>query len=286
MKLPDLVLPAPAKLNLFLHIVGQRADGYHLLETLFQFLDFGDQLAFWLTNNSTIHLKHNLSGVADKDNLIIKAAHALLPYRASNDLGVNIELTKRLPMGGGLGGGSSDAATVLLALNKLWQLQLSHNTLAGIGLTLGADVPVFVHGYAALARGVGEQLVPMYPTEKWYLIVHPGVEVSTAEIFTHTDLPRSTTPLKNNVVVWQDCHNDCEELVKSLHPQVAQACNWLLEYAPSRMTGTGACLFAAFTSKEAAEQALSNLPGIFSGFVAQGQNRSPLHQALINHSAS
>ncbi|HLV49063.1 MAG TPA: 4-(cytidine 5'-diphospho)-2-C-methyl-D-erythritol kinase [Aliidiomarina sp.] len=286
MKLPDLILPAPAKLNLFLHIVGQRDDGYHLLETLFQFLDFGDSLSFWQTNTGKITLEPSLPGVADSDNLIVKAATALLPYRTDSNQGIHIELVKRLPMGGGLGGGSSDAATVLLALNLLWQLNLAPELLADIGLSLGADVPVFVHGSAAFARGVGEQLIPMEPEEAWYLVIHPGVEISTAEVFTHPDLPRHTSPLENTPLVWADYRNDCENLVKSLHPQVAQALNWLLEYAPSRMTGTGACLFAVFASKEAAECALADLPHTFNGFVAQGKNRSPTHQALLNHLAS
>ncbi|MCO4321781.1 4-(cytidine 5'-diphospho)-2-C-methyl-D-erythritol kinase [Aliidiomarina quisquiliarum] len=280
MTAPNLVLPAPAKLNLFLHIVGQRDDGYHNLETLFQFLDYGDSLSFWYTQTGTISLEPNLPGVAQEDNLIVKAATALLPFRSSLTAGVHIELNKYLPMGGGLGGGSSDAATVLLALNELWQLKLSHQQLADIGLALGADVPIFVHGYAALARGVGEQLVPMTPAEAWYLVVHPGVAISTAEIFGHPNLPRNTKPLASNHVVWSDCHNDCEQLVESLYPQVAQARLWLLEYAPSRMTGTGACLFAAFASKATAERALAKLPSKFSGFVAQGKNISPAHQAL------
>lgn len=286
MRTPDLILPAPAKLNLFLHIIGQRADGYHNLETLFQFLDVGDSLSFWHTHAGTITLEPHLPGVAHHDNLIVKAATALLPYRSALTDGVHIELSKHLPIGGGLGGGSSDAATVLLALNKLWQLKLSHQQLADIGLSLGADVPIFVHGYAALARGIGEQLVPMAPEEAWYLVVHPGVAISTSEIFSHPDLPRHTTPLVNNHVVWSDCHNDCEQLVESLYPQVAQARLWLLEYAPSRMTGTGACLFAAFASQATAEHALVNLPSKFSGFVVQGKNISPAHQALNTHLAN
>jgi len=284
--LPDLILPAPAKLNLFLHIVGQRKDGYHNLETLFQFIDFGDTLSFWLTHAGDISLETDLPGVNHNDNLIVKAAQALMPYRSQTNLGIRISLTKRLPMGGGLGGGSSDAASVLLALNELWQLQLSRTQLANIGLALGADVPIFVHGYAALARGVGEQLVPMSPAEAWYLVVHPGVAVSTAEVFTHPNLPRNTKPLVSNHVVWSDCHNDCEALVESLYPQVALARQWLLEYAPSRMTGTGACLFAVFASQATAERALANLPNHFSGFVAQGKNISPAHQALNTHLAN
>ncbi|RUO43900.1 4-(cytidine 5'-diphospho)-2-C-methyl-D-erythritol kinase [Aliidiomarina taiwanensis] len=280
MSQPDLILPAPAKLNLFLHITGQRDDGYHLLETLFQFLSVGDTLAFSRTNTGDIQLTPGLPQVADEDNLIVKAARALLPYRLHTQAGIKIELTKRLPMGGGLGGGSSDAATTLLALNALWDIHLPLEKLAAIGLELGADVPIFVHGFAALARGVGEQLTPMHPEESWYFIVHPNVEVSTAQIFTHPNLPRNTAPLKDPQINWADHHNDCENLVKSLHPQVALAHNWLLEYGASRMTGTGACLFAPFTSKEAAQHALNNMPASFTGFIAQGLNTSPAHLAL------
>lgn len=277
---PDLMLPAPAKLNLFLHITGQRADGYHLLETLFQFLSVGDTLAFTSTNSGEVSLGSALPGVSVDDNLIIKAARLLLPYRGNNKAGVHIQLTKRLPMGGGLGGGSSDAATTLLALNSLWDIHLPLEKLAELGLTLGADVPIFIHGFAALARGVGEQLTPMQPAECWYLVVHPDVEVSTASIFSHPDLPRSTAPLTSTQQNWADHRNDCENLVKSLHPQVALAHKWLLEYGASRMTGTGACLFAPFTSKEAAQHALKMMPASFSGFVAQGLNTSPTHTAL------
>lgn len=297
MTTPDLRLPAPAKLNLFLHIIGQRPDGYHLLETLFQFLDHSDELLFWRTHDGQITLSPNLPGVAPEDNLIVQAARALQPFCSDPMLGVRIELKKCLPIGGGLGGGSSNAATVLLALNLLWQLQLDSATLAQIGLSLGADVPIFLYGQAAFARGIGEKLIPQTPVEAWYLVLQPDVSISTATIFTHPDLPRQTpslsaastqrgesTPLDTSLN-WQTYQNDCQSLVESLYPQVALTRNWLLEYAPSRMTGTGACIFAVFPTREAAEYVLAKRPKNVQGFVAQGKNTSPTHLALAPYVA-
>ncbi|MCL4410604.1 MAG: 4-(cytidine 5'-diphospho)-2-C-methyl-D-erythritol kinase [Gammaproteobacteria bacterium] len=282
----QLTLPAPAKLNLFLHITGRRDNGYHELETLFQFLTIADSLDFAINSSGEINVVSNtIEPIAMTDNLIYKAAVALLPYRQQHNLGVNITLTKRLPMGGGVGGGSSDAATTLLALNQLWDLQLSPTQLAKIGLRIGADVPVFVHGEATFARGVGEQFTPAKPAESWYLVVHPQVHVSTAEIFQHPELPRATPKLLEPTrhcsdLAWLALHNDCEKLVCSLNPQVASALEWLLKYAPSRLTGTGACVFAVFSTEQLAEQALRELPEQYRGFVAQGVNHSPAHMAL------
>ncbi|MCH8502096.1 MAG: 4-(cytidine 5'-diphospho)-2-C-methyl-D-erythritol kinase [Aliidiomarina sp.] len=282
----QLTLPAPAKLNLFLHITGRRADGYHELETLFQFLTLADELRFTCTDHGSVTIESNAEvSIALQDNLIYRAAEKLLPLRANPSLGVTIALHKQLPMGGGVGGGSSDAATTLLALNHLWQLGLSPEQLAEIGLTLGADVPVFIHGQATFARGVGEQFAPAAPTEAWYLVVHPQVHVSTAEIFQHPELPRATPKLLDparhcSELAWIEQHNDCEKLVRSLYPQVASALDWLLKYAPSRLTGTGACVFAVFSTQQQAEQALRELPEQYRGFVAQGVNHSPAHQAL------
>jgi 4-diphosphocytidyl-2-C-methyl-D-erythritol kinase len=276
----ELTIAAPAKLNLFLHITGRRADGYHELETLFQFLSVCDDLHFTLTSDGDISLKTNLQGVDAEDNLIIRAARALQPYRHDGSYGALIHLQKQIPMGGGLGGGSSDAASTLLALNKLWRLDLPIDTLATIGLQLGADVPVFVHGQATLARGVGEKFSPAEPALSWYLVINPGVHVSTAEVFTHPDLPRNTPALREPLCNWQTYHNDCQALVASLYPPVANALEWLVEYAPTRMTGTGACVFACFDSEADALQVLAKLPEEFSGFVAQGLNTSPAWQAL------
>lgn len=276
----DIQIAAPAKLNLFLHITGRRADGYHELETLFQFLSVQDVLTLNLTEDGNIQLSSNLQDVAVADNLIVRAASALQPYRQNSNDGVAITLDKKIPMGGGLGGGSSDAASTMLALNTLWDLRLSKDELAAIGLQLGADVPVFVHGESTLARGVGEKFTPAQPATSWYLVVNPGVHVSTAEIFTHPDLPRNTPVIKEPMANWQSYRNDCQTLVSRLYPPVANAIDWLIEYAPTRMTGTGACVFACFDDEVEARQVLAKLPKEFSGFVAQGLNSSPAWQAL------
>ncbi|PSJ44859.1 4-(cytidine 5'-diphospho)-2-C-methyl-D-erythritol kinase [Zobellella endophytica] len=274
-----LTLPAPAKLNLFLYITGRRDDGYHNLQTLFQFLDYGDSLAFAPAPDGELRLEPNLPGVPPEQNLIIRAAR-LLQSKTGCTRGARIRLTKRLPMGGGLGGGSSDAATTLVALNHLWQLGLSQKQLAELGLQLGADVPVFVRGHAAFAEGVGERLTPATPPEPWYLVLAPGIEVATAAIFTDPELPRNSPVLSLEQRLSLPWENDCEALVKKRHPEVAKLLGWLLEYAPSRMTGTGACVFATFDSREAAEQALNKAPAGVSGFVAKGCNTSPLFGAL------
>lgn len=278
-----LVLPAPAKLNLFLHITGRRADGYHLLQTLFQILDTGDEIRFSANQTGVIQLCCNDPALEGHDNLIYRAAMALKPFAASS-AGVEIFLQKNLPMGGGLGGGSSDAATTLHALNKLWNLQLSTTELAAIGLKLGADVPLFVEGYTAFAEGVGEQLQPVALPEKTYLVVTPACHVSTAEVFTHPDLIRNSPVISAADVLNSDLHkdwrNDCQPLVVRLYPQVALTLQWLVEYAPSRMTGTGASLFAEFPDEISARRALADLPANCRGFVARGVNRSPLLAAL------
>ncbi|MDG5900609.1 4-(cytidine 5'-diphospho)-2-C-methyl-D-erythritol kinase [Shewanella xiamenensis] len=268
--------PAPAKLNLFLHINGRRSDGYHELQTLFQFVDCCDQLDFRVTDTAELILHSNMSNVvADSDNLILRAAKSLQQstgYRG----GAEIWLDKRLPMGGGLGGGSSDAATTLVALNQLWNTQLSHDELAAIGLKLGADIPVFIHGFAAFAEGVGERLQTVNPAELWYLIIAPDAHVSTAAVFQDPQLPRNTPKLGIDTLLSQSWRNDCQELVVSKYPQVAKALGWLLEYAPSRMTGTGACVFGEFSSQQQALAALAKLPSDMQGFVAKGMNISPL----------
>ena len=270
------VFPSPAKLNLFLHINKQRDDGYHELQTLFQFLDYGDEITIEITKTNTIELANKVEGVATKDNLIYKAANMLLPLK-NNTLGANIGITKVLPMGGGLGGGSSNAATVLLALNKLWGINLSTKKLAGLGLSLGADVPVFVEGYAAFADGVGEQLQPATPDEPWYLVSKPNCSISTAEVFQSKDLPRTTPKLTFYDIDLSKVHNDCEKMVIKHYPEVANLLAWLVEYAPSRMTGTGACIFSRFDSKQEACRIQSLLPDGVTSFVAKGLNQSPVH---------
>lgn len=268
--------PAPAKLNLFLHVNGRRADGYHELQTLFQFIDYCDTLDFKVTETAELILHSNISNVvADSDNLILRAAKSLQQTTGFTG-GAEIWLDKRLPMGGGLGGGSSDAATTLVALNTLWNTQLSTEELAKIGLKLGADIPVFIHGFAAFAEGVGERLQAVNPSEPWYLIIAPDAHVSTAEVFQDPLLPRDTPKLAIDTLMNQPWANDCQKLVVSKYPQVAKALGWLLEYAPSRMTGTGACVFGEFTQKQQALAALAKLPSEMQGFVAQGMNLSPL----------
>ncbi|MBQ4847576.1 4-(cytidine 5'-diphospho)-2-C-methyl-D-erythritol kinase [Pseudoalteromonas sp. MMG005] len=271
---------APAKLNLFLHINHQRVDGYHELETLFTFLDFGDELTFTLRNEKEIILCGDISDIPQQDNLIYKAALALQPYK-NTPLGINIKLIKKLPMGGGVGGGSSDAATTLLTLNHLWQCDLSIAELAKIGLNLGADVPVFIHGKTAIAQGIGEELTSINLPKKWYCVVFPNVHISTAEIFTHPELPRNTPKLSED---WKlaDTSNDCEALVKKLNCEVEKTLLWLLKYGPSRMTGTGACCFVELDSQIAAQRVLNSLPSCWHGFVAPNTTISPAHTQLEN----
>ncbi|KFZ31572.1 kinase [Pseudidiomarina salinarum] len=275
----DLILPAPAKLNLFLHITGRRDDGYHLLQTLFQFVDQADELTFTTSRAAGIDFTCSTQALAGTDNLVVRAAN-LLRERYAPNAGANIHLEKRLPHGGGLGGGSSDAATTLLALRQLWQLDISDRQLQQLGLQLGADVPVFLGGQAAFAEGVGEQLRPTRPPTAWYLIVHPGIAVATADIFRHPDLPRQHQPLKLDDWNWENTRNDCELLVRRLYPEVANALDWLVEYAPARLTGTGACIFGRFSSQQKAHAALQQMPDRWTGFVAQGINESPVCQLL------
>ena len=274
-----LTLPAPAKLNLFLHITGRRADGYHNLQTLFRMLDVGDELSFRVNQSGTIEFRCSDASIAGADNLVVRAAK-LLQSLAAEDAGVEIYLEKRTPMGGGLGGGSSDAATTLHALNLLWQLGLSTQQLADIGLKLGADVPVFVFGQTAFAEGVGEQLQPVELPDCWYLVVTPDAHVSTAAVFTHPDLIRDSKPLTLADLMSSPWRNDCQPLVERLCPQVAITLQWLVEYAPSRMTGTGASVFAEFQDELSARRALADLPANCRGFVARGVNQSPLLTVL------
>ena len=283
--------PSPAKLNLFLYITGQRRDGYHDLQTLFQFLDYGDTLSIEPRSDGKIRLLTPVEGVAESDNLIVRAAKLLQQAATERDSlpagsGADIRIDKRLPMGGGLGGGSSNAATVLVALNHLWGCGLSVETLAALGLTLGADVPVFVHGHAAFAEGVGEELTPVDPPEKWYLVAHPGVHISTPAIFNDPDLPRNTPKRSINTLLNCEFGNDCEVIARKRFREVDAALSWLLEYAPSRLTGTGACVFAEFDSESSARQVLEQAPEWLQGFVARGVNVSPLHKKLVNFGAN
>lgn len=267
--------PAPAKLNLFLHITGRRADGYHELQTAFQFLDYGDELQFEITDNPEIKLSQPVAGVADEENLIVRAAR-LLQQHSGCGKGAIIHVDKRLPMGGGLGGGSSNAATTLVALNYLWQCAVSDSELAQFGLELGADVPIFIAGFAAWAEGVGEKLTPINPEESWFVVVKPDCHVSTAEIFSSMELTRDCEPITISRFLSGEGSNVCEGVVKQRYPAVANALNWLAQYASPRMTGTGACIFADFDNQQQARQVVENLPSNWQGFVAKGSNRSPL----------
>ncbi|MCE0799455.1 4-(cytidine 5'-diphospho)-2-C-methyl-D-erythritol kinase [Buttiauxella sp. A2-C1_F] len=277
--------PSPAKLNLFLYITGRREDGYHNLQTLFQFLDYGDTITIEPRNDGQIRLATPIEGVADEENLIVRAARllqdrALLMGTLPQGAGADISVEKQLPMGGGLGGGSSNAATVLVALNHIWNTGLTEDQLAALGVTLGADVPVFVRGFAAFAEGVGEKLTPVSPAEKWYLVAHPGVSIPTPVIFKDPELPRNTPIRSIDTLLNCEFGNDCEVIARKRFRKVDELLSWLLEYAPSRLTGTGACVFSEFDTEDAARQVLKQAPEWLHGFVARGVNVSPLHQAI------
>lgn len=276
--------PAPGKLNLFLHVVGRRPDGYHLLQTLFRFLDHGDRIHIGLRRDGEIRLSAALPGVEIEHDLCYRAA-SLLRTSTGCRLGADIGLEKRLPMGGGLGGGSSDAATVLMVLNRLWRLDLPRESLMELGLRLGADVPVFVFGRSALAEGVGERLRPVTLPPAVYVVLIPPVEVSTAKIFAHPGLTRDTPAIKIAALpesgpVSGFGHNDLEPLVVSLHPEVAECLAWLRQYGEARMTGSGACVFAGFTDRAAAEAVFARKPASWKGFVADGLDRHPLYETV------
>ncbi|WP_085593247.1 MULTISPECIES: 4-(cytidine 5'-diphospho)-2-C-methyl-D-erythritol kinase [unclassified Pseudomonas] len=274
-----LTLPAPAKLNLWLHIIGRRADGYHELETVFQFLDHGDELSFAVRDDGVIRLHTEIEAVPHDSNLIVRAARKL-QEQSGTTLGADIWLSKVLPMGGGIGGGSSDAATTLLALAHLWQLDWDEDRLAALGLSLGADVPVFVRGHAAFAQGVGEQLTPVDPQEPWYVVLVPQVSVSTVEIFSHPQLTRDSLPLKMRPVPEGNSRNDCQPVVEQSYPEVRNALNSLGKFTEARLTGTGSCVFGAFPSKAEADKVLALLSATQTGFVAKGSNVSMLHRKL------
>lgn len=275
-------LPAPAKLNLFLHVTGRREDGYHTLQTVFALLDHGDTLHF--APAPTLSLRVDGDAPVGDDNLVLRAARALQEYSGRRD-GAALTLVKRLPAGGGVGGGSSNAATALLGLDHLWGLGLDLDQLAAIALDLGADVPVFVRGRSAWAEGVGEHLTPVACGGHWYLVVHPGVSVSTGMIFSAPELTRNTP--KSRVAAFlgpgseRYFRNDCEAVVRKHFPAVADALDWLGKQAGNaRMTGTGACVFARVGSRQQGDELLHRLPAHWKGFVARSVDESPAHQAL------
>lgn len=276
-----LTLTSPAKLNLFLHINGRLANGYHELQTVFQILDRGDVMNFETRPVADISVSPNFGAIPLNENLAYRAAK-LLQEHSGTKLGAHIHLHKYLPTGGGVGGGSSNAATTLIALNKLWQLGLSQAQLADLGLQLGADVPVFVHGKTAWAEGVGEQLTPMDLGEHWYVILSPNCHVSTAQVFSHQRLTRDSPKLKIapalGVLDIEEFNNDCQAIVTELYPEIGRAISWLDQFGSGRLTGTGACCFCRVESETKAQQVLNEASSEFKGFIAKGVNLSPAIQ--------
>ena len=280
--------PAPAKLNLFLHVTGRRPDGYHELQTLFQLIDLCDTVSLSVTDDGRIERPAGPAGVDPDSDLTVRAAKALQAATGCRG-GASIRIAKRIPMGGGLGGGSSDAATVLLALNHLWGCGLPVDELARLGLPLGADVPVFVRGSSAWAEGVGERLVPVELPERWYVVIHPGVAVPTRDVFQSPELTRNTPVITIRAFFGPEgasgSRNDCEPVVRARYPEVADALSWLGNFAPARLTGTGSCIFAAFGSAIDAERVAARAPDRWRSFVARGLNESPVHALLRVSSA-
>jgi 4-diphosphocytidyl-2-C-methyl-D-erythritol kinase len=277
----SITLPSPAKLNLFLHILDRRKDGYHNLQTLFQIIDYGDQLSFSVNKQPEINLISAIEDVAPQDNLVFKAARAL--QQATNcRWGCEIQLNKKIPMGAGLGGGSSNAATTLVGLNSLWQCDLSLDQLAEIGCELGSDVPVFVKGLSAFAEGIGDKLTPVSLDEFWYLVVTPKIKISTEQIFCHSELTRNASAIKIRGLSQELYRNDCQSVVETLYPEVKQVLDWLKRYGNPLMTGTGASVYCRFDSEKEANLVQHAVPNSWNSFVAKGINQSPLHKQLEN----
>ena len=285
----SLTLPAPAKINRMLHITGKRADGYHDLQTLFQFLEYGDELTFTAREDDCLTLTPALASVNQEDNLIIKAARLLQQAdtkaagaRPKHLRGADISLIKRIPMGGGLGGGSSDAATTLLGLNHMWQLGLTLEQLAKLGITLGADVPVFVHGFAAWGEGIGEKLTPAPLDTPLFCVIHPGVSIVTAEVFRSPELTRYS-PVISMEHALRRGRNDCEPIVRQQSPAIAAALDWLSQFGTPRLTGTGACIILGLTDEKQGRNILHRVSKEHSdwqAFLSESCNISPLHATL------
>jgi 4-diphosphocytidyl-2-C-methyl-D-erythritol kinase len=274
-------IPAPAKLNLFLHITGVREDGYHNLQTVFQLLDISDQVTLQRREDGVIHRTNGLAGLPAEDDLIVKAAKALKEYTKTS-WGADLGVEKYLPVGGGIGGGSSDAATTLMGLNSLWQCSLSYGELQTIARSLGADVPVFVHGKNAWAEGIGDLLTEIDLPSKWYLLIHPRVHISTAKLFSSDLLTRDIAILKIRDFPDTDTSNVFEEVARNEYPEVDTALRWLGDFSKSKMTGTGSCIFASFGSEEDANKVLSQVPKQWKGLVAKSINRSPMLDVINN----
>ncbi|MCW8986254.1 MAG: 4-(cytidine 5'-diphospho)-2-C-methyl-D-erythritol kinase [Gammaproteobacteria bacterium] len=280
-----LTITAPAKLNLFLHITGQREDGYHLLQTIFQFLDYADTISLTVREDGQINRTSELEGVPAETDLVVKAAKCLQQHCinqfAGRQLGADISVDKILPMGGGLGGGSSNAASVLVGLNHLWECGLSQQELMGLGVELGADVPIFIFAQSAWAEGVGEHLKAVDLPEKWFLVLKPSINVSTAKVFSNSQLRRDCSTITIRDFLEGQTENVCEKPVREMYPEVDQALKDLARYSgngKSKLTGTGACVFAAFDNKEQADHALHELSKKWDGFVAKGMNQTPLKE--------
>ena len=277
----SITLPSPAKLNLFLHILDRREDGYHNLQTLFQILDIGDQLSFSVNKQPEINIISDIKNIKPQDNLVFKAAYAL-KQATDCQWGCDIQLDKKIPMGAGLGGGSSNAATALVGLNHLWQCNLSLDQLAKIGGKLGADIPVFIKGYTAFAEGIGDKLTPISLDEFYYLVVTPKINIPTEQIFCHSELTRNAPAIKIRALSEELYRNDCQSVVETLYPPVKQVLDWLQRYGNPLMTGTGASVYCRFDSEQEAKQAQKTVPTSWNSFVAKGVNQSPLHQQLEN----
>lgn len=270
---------APAKINLFLHVTGRRSDGYHTLQTVYQFVDLCDVLQFSVREDNEVHLISEFDEVPPENNLVVRAARALQAHSGTR-AGTDITLTKQIPTGGGLGGGSSDAATTLVALNEFWRLGLSIKELAEIGVTVSADVPVFVYGQASWAEGIGDKLTPVAPVEPWYLIINPMVQVSTATLFNAPELTRNTSPITIRDFMDGRSTNVFEPVVVPRYPEVGTALEWLRKnhrVRRAKMSGTGSCVFAACESEEQAQELCSKLPDTMTGYVVKGRNASPLY---------
>jgi 4-diphosphocytidyl-2-C-methyl-D-erythritol kinase len=273
--------PAPAKLNLFLHILGRRPDGYHQLQTAFQFIDLCDEIGFELRSDGRVVRVEGPAEIPQWDDLTVRAAQLMQKeQRTGRALGVGIHLRKKIPLGSGLGGGSSDAATVLVALNAIWGLGLSVDRLAYLGLELGADVPLFVRGRASWAEGVGEDLTALDLPELTYIVIYPGCAVSTREVFQAAELTRNSAPITIRAFLESDGRNDCEPVVRARYPQVAAALEWLGQFAPARLTGTGSCVYAPMGNFDRAQKIIDSVPAGWQGFLVAGRNRSPLLERL------
>jgi 4-diphosphocytidyl-2-C-methyl-D-erythritol kinase len=275
----ETLWPAPAKLNLFLHITGRRPDGYHELQTVFQLIDLCDTVGVTVREDGVIERAEGPAEVPAESDLVVRAARSLQAISGTSR-GVTLRVRKHIPLGGGLGGGSSDAATALLALNRLWDCRLGIEELARLGLPLGADVPVFVRGFSAWAEGVGERLTPIELPPRWYVIIHPGVGVSTREVFQSPELTRNSPLITIRAFFEAGGRNDCEPVVRARCPEVAAALDWLSRYAPARLTGTGSCIFASCTSAMEAERIAARVPEEWTSFVARGLDISPARRSV------